>query len=613
VSIRRAAGWLATAIAVAFAGWHLEIAATGVPSPIEFRAGHLLFALVLIFLFAFSRREVGEVWRSAGDLLLLACSVAAIGYLLVFEDYVISRYATVDDLMPADWALSFLTVVVIVEATRRTIGWSLPLTMLAFYAYVLLFTRVDLQTVMDQTYLTTEGVLGIPISASATFIMLYVLFGSFVERMGTGKLFIDLALALAGWTAGGPAKVAVITSALFGTISGNAVSNVMTTGVFTIPLMKQIGYRPAFAGAVEAVASTGGQITPPIMGAAAFIMAEFLGVSYLTIATYAILPATLFYVAVFFAVHFEAKRTGMSGLARENLPRAGQVLRESGHLVLPVVVIVVVLVLGYSASFAALIGILSVVPCAALRRSSRAHLNPANLLAAVVEGVRATIGLAAACACAGAVIGVVSVSGIGIEFSALVVRAAADTLIPALILTALAGLVLGMGLPTTPAYIIMVALMVPALVKLGIALPAAHMFVFYFAILSTITPPVALAVFAACSLADSKLWPTGLEAVRLGATGYVVPFMFVFGPSLLMIGPWYEILMTTASATIGVIALAAGLLGYTVRPIGALERLALVSASILLIKPGWMTDLLGIAVIAVTLLIGRRRDLRSGT
>ncbi len=283
----------------------------------------------------------------------------------------------------------------------------------------------------------------------------------------------------------------------------------MTTGTFTIPLMRKIGYRPSFAGAVEAVASTGGQIMPPIMGAAAFVMAEFLGVSYLHVAAAALLPAVLYYLAVFMAVHFEARRTGMRGLPRAELPRLGPVLLERGHLFLPLVIIIGVLLAGYSAPYAALCGILSVVPTALLRRSTRAEVSLRTIVEGLEAGARNTVAVALACACAGIVIGVITLTGLGIDFTSLVLAAAQNTLLLALVLTMVAGIILGMGMPTTPAYIVQVALLVPALVKLGVPVEAAHMFVFYFAILSAITPPVAIAVYAANGISRGGLWRPG--------------------------------------------------------------------------------------------------------
>jgi TRAP transporter 4TM/12TM fusion protein len=447
-------------------------------------------------------------------------------------------------------------------------------------------------------YLTTEGIFGPTLGVSAAYVILFVLFGAFMERTGIGRLFMDFALSLTGHTAGGPGKVAVVSSSLFGTVSGSAVANVLVDGPITIPLMKRSGFRPPFAAAVESVASTGGQIMPPIMGAAAFVMAEFLAVSYFQVTLWAIIPAILYYVAVFFAVHFEAKRAGLLGLPRSEIPRLGQVMRERGHLFIPIFVILGGLIAGYSAPLCALAGTLSCIPVALLRKSTRAGITWRTVWYALEDGAKNSIAVALACACAGIIIGVITITGAAINFTAIVVGLARDLLPLALVLTMLAGIVLGMGMPTTPAYIVMVSLLVPALIKLGAIPPAAHMFAFYFAILSAITPPVALAVYAAAGIAKANLWESGWAAVRVGAAGFIVPFMFVFETSLLLIGDWFTILTSFVSATIGVICLASGLHGYLFREIRLWERLFLLAAAVLLIKPGLITDLIGLVLLA---------------
>jgi len=590
-------------LAVAMSLYHLVVAFIGAPEAFFFRGTHLLFALVLLFLLypRFGRGQGGT--PGVFDWLLVAASIVTIGYLWLNHKYLYDRFVFVDDLYTADLILGTAFILIVLEATRRAIGWAMPITALAFVAYALFVAKVAPSSVIEINYLTTEGIFGIPLSVSATYVILFILFGAFVERSGAGKMFMDFALSLTGHSVGGPAKVAVITSGLFGTISGSAVANVMTTGTFTIPMMMRLGYRPAFAGAVEAVTSTGGQIMPPIMGAAAFVMAEFLGVSYLTVAVFALIPALLYYVAVFVAVHFEALRTGMKGLPREECPRLLPVLKERGHLFLPLVIIVAVLVAGYSAPFAALFGILSVVPVALMRKSTRGEINLKGIVDALDSGARGALTIAAACACAGIVIGAIAQTGLGLTFTSFVLAVAQDSLIPALVLTMLAGIILGMGLPTTPAYIIQVALLVPALVKLGIVVQAAHLFVFYFAILSAITPPVALAVYAACGLSRSNLWETGWAAVKLGATGYIVPFMFAFSPALLLLGPWPEASLATLTALIGVTCLAGALHSYFfLGPASAWQRVALLVAAICLIKPGWITDLIGGVALATVLL-----------
>jgi len=583
-----------TIIAVAMSVFHLGIAWYGPPDALTLRSMHLGFALTLGFLtLGVTTDQKSTMVSWAIKWILVILSIACCAYLVVNQDYILSRMIYVDPLTRADWMLALVTVLLVLEATRRAVGWTLPLTAVGFLIYATFFGDIELARIAEQMYLGTEGIFGIPLYVSATYVMLFILFGALVERTGTGDLFMDFAKSIAGSTAGGPAKVSCITSGMFGTVSGSAVANVMTTGAFTIPLMKKIGYRPAFAGAVEAVASTGGQIMPPIMGATAFIMAEFLGISYLKVAMYALLPAILYYLAVFLSVHFEAKRTGMHGLPKEELPKLRDVLSERGHLFIPLVIIVGTLLSGYSAPFAALCGIASTIPTALLRQSTRKYIRLNNLIGALEDGAINTVTVALSCACAGIVIGVIFITGLGLEFTNLVLSAAGNHLILALLLTMVAGILLGMGMPTAPAYIMQVALLVPALVKLGVLVEAAHMFVFYFAILSAITPPVALAVYAANGISRAALWDSSLAALKLGATGYIIPFMFVFGPSLLLIGTLPQILQTSISAIIGVICLASSLSGYLFSRLQPLARISLFAAAIVLIKPGLYTDLAG--------------------
>jgi TRAP transporter 4TM/12TM fusion protein len=379
--------------------------------------------------------------------------------------------------------------------------------------------------------------------------------------------------------------------------------------------MKRTGFRPPFAAAVESVASTGGQLMPPIMGAAAFVMAEFLAVPYAQVALWAVVPSFLYYLAVFFAVHFEAKRHGLAGVPKAELPRFSNVMLVRGHLFIPILIVLFGLMFGYSAPLCALIGALACLPIALLRAATRQGLRWRSVLEALEDGAKNTLAVAMACACAGIVIGCVTITGLGIVFTQLVVALAQDQLVLALILTALAGIVLGMGMPTTPAYIMMVALLVPAVIKLGVAgcplpvtpeckaavTPAAHMFAFYFAILSAITPPVALAVFAAAGLARTSIWSTGWEAVRVAAPAYIIPFMFIYEPSLLLIGDWTVSLTSCVTALVGVTCLAAGLQGYLLREMPWWQRATLLAAAILLIKPGYYTDALGLALLALVL------------
>ena len=597
-----------TITAIAMSLYHMWVIAFGQPEAIIFRGTHLLFALVLIFLLFRMRAAPSEIKTdeqratdarlpTAFDFLLLALGAAPILYLFINYEYVVTRIYYIDDLTTADMTLAVIMTAIVLEATRRVIGWALPITALVFLVYGLFIARLDPERLLDQLFLTTEGIFGIPLSVSAAYVLIFVLFGSFMERTGTGQLFMDFAMSLTGHTAGGPGKVSVVSSSLFGTISGSAVANVMVDGPISIPLMKRSGFPPHFAAGVEATASTGGQIMPPIMGAAAFVMAEFLAVSYAQVVIWAIIPAILYYVACFSAVHFEAKRRGLMGLPRAELPRLGKVLSERGHLFIPVLTILTVMYSGYSAPLAALAGTLACFPVAALRRSTRGYVNLPNIIDAFVDGAKNALGVAAACACAGIVIGVVTLSGLGIVFTQFVVGLAQDTLIVALILTMVAGIVLGMGMPTTPAYIVMTSLLVPAIIKLGVIPPAAHMFAFYFAVLSAITPPVALAVYAAAGIAKSDLWASGWAAVKIGAAGFIVPFMLIYEPALLMIGTWPAIIGAFITASSGILLFAAGLHGYFVTAANLWQRALLIVAGLLLIDPGLATDIAG-AVLA---------------
>jgi TRAP transporter 4TM/12TM fusion protein len=615
-------------IAVGMSVYHLTIAFIGAPQQLYFRSTHLLFALVLVFLLyptfrkktaetkAVIRDDAGGVIGAAPaghaswvDFAFILGSAITIGYVWINHEHLITRFVFVEDPTSTELVLGTVFTVIVLEATRRVIGWALPVTAIIFLGYALLIAKTRPEQIIEIMYITTEGIFGPTLGVSAAYVIMFVLFGAFMERTGIGQLFMDFALSLTGHTAGGPGKVAVVSSSMFGTVSGSAVANVLVDGPITIPLMKRTGFRPAFAAAVESVASTGGQIMPPIMGAAAFVMAEFLAVSYFQVTLWALIPAALYYVAVFFAVHFESKRVGLLGLPRSEIPRFRDVMRERGHLFIPILVVLGGLIYGYSAPLCALAATLSCIPVAMLRKSTRKGISWRTVWGALEDGAKNSIAVALACACAGIIIGVITQTGAAINFTALVVGLAQEMLVLALILTMLAGIILGMGMPTTPAYIVMVSLLVPAIIKLGAIPPAAHMFAFYFAILSAITPPVALAVYAAAGLAKANLWETGWVAVRVGAAGFIVPFMFVFEPSLLMIGHWSVILHSFVTATIGTICLAAGLFGYLLREARIWERVALVAAAVLLIKPGIVTDLIGagllLAVVAVQWLAGR--------
>ena len=614
-------------IAIAMSLYHMHAAAFGPPEALIFRGTHLLFALTLVFLLYPSRPDGGARWRILDAALLLA-GWGCVLHIFLHYEYYTNRIIYIDELTLQDQVWGVVAVLIVLEATRRVLGWALPLTAIAFLGYAW-STQVKFPVLLEQLYLSTEGIFGATLGVSASYVMLFVLFGAFMEKSGTGQLFMDFSMSITGRYAGGPGKVAVVSSSLFGTVSGSAVANVMVDGPITIPLMKRTGFRPPFAAAVEAVASTGGQLMPPIMGAAAFVMAEFLAVPYAQITMWAILPAFLYYLAVFAAVHFEAKRYKLAGVPKSELPRFGDVMLTRGHLFVPILVVLAGLILGYSAPLCALVGALSCLPVALLKRATRAGISWRNVLEALEEGAKNTLAVAMACASAGVVIACVTITGLGIVFTQMVVALSQDTLILALILTAAAGIVLGMGMPTTPAYIMMVALLVPAVIKLGLTgcpvpitaackaavIPAAHMFAFYFAILSAITPPVALAVFAAASLAKANMWQAGFSAMRAAAPAYIVPFMFVYEPMLLLIvqdwsSEWLFVVWSVITASIGVVCLAASLFGWLFTLALFWQRVVLFMAALCLIKPGLITDVVGLVllgVVAGSQLIARRR------
>lgn len=594
-------GWIITLVAVAMCGFHLYTAQFGLRPAVIQRGVHLLFGIILVFLLYPAKKEepLGKVLRALDILLMLGGAAGLV--------YIVSQYRNIALRGGApnvpDLVFGSIVIVVTLEATRRVLGPALSLIGAASIAYALLGSYIPgdwghrgvfVDELVEYQFLTTEGLFSVPLGASANFIFLFILFGAFLVSSGTGDFFIKFANSLAGHLRGGPAKVAVLSSAAFGTISGSAVANVVSTGSFTIPLMKRIGYRPVFAGAVESVASTGGQIMPPVMGAGAFIMADMLGVSYLRVCMAAAIPAILYFFALLYMVHMEALRQGLRGLPRAELPRLGEVLKEGGYLLFPAPFLVILLILGYSPMKAGFWAIVAVLVVSSLKKKSR--MGPRKILETLEKGAKGSLEVLTACATAGIVIGVVTQTGLGLKFSTLVIQAAGGHLLVALIFVMATSLVLGMGLTTSAAYILTVILGGPVLTKLGVEPLAAHMFVFYYACLSTITPPVALAAFAGAGIAGSPPFRTGFEAMRLALVAYVVPFIFVFHPALIWKGEPIEILHSAVTALIGCVALGSGMMGYLAGKLPLALRAALVFGGLLLIKPGTETDLLGAGI-----------------
>jgi TRAP transporter 4TM/12TM fusion protein len=564
------------------------------------RAAVLMLSLFVIFmtypLFPKTKSLAWVDWLWAG-LAIVVC-----GYVVWdFEDLV----NRMGDLTMLDQVLAGLCVVMVLDATRRAIGWPLPIVTSLFLLYAYFGNLIpgsfshrgyDIHRILNQMYVTTEGIFGIPIGVVVTIVFLFILFGAFLEKGGGGSFFINLAVSLAGRLKGGPAKIAVISSGLMGMISGSSIANVATTGTFTIPLMKRCGYRPEFAGAVEAAASTGGQIMPPVLGAAAFIMSEFTNTPYLTIVIMTIVPAFLYYLSVYMNVHFEACRTGLQGMPEEEIPKTTAVLRDGWIFIVPVIVLVVVLTMGYSPARAAFSGMGILLVVGLLKASTR--IGPKAFWEVLVAAGRNTVGIAAACACAGIIVGTVSMTGLGIKFATLIETLAQGHLIFALIFTAIASLILGMALPTTANYIVQASVAAPALVALGMPVLQAHLFVFYFGVYADITPPVALAAYTAAGIAKGDPMETGWIATRNVIVGFIVPFLFVYYPGLVLEGPWSEIAMMVPSTTLSVVALSGFVGNYLYRKCVSWERFALLAAGILLITPGWTTDIMGYVILA---------------
>lgn len=621
-------GWLEVFIRVlciAFSAFHLFTAATGAYPPQIQRAVHLGFVLVLIYLLYPARATGSKHKLTWYDVILAAAGAAVCGYIVWNYDVIVLDAGPPTQM---DFIFGCASILLVLEATRRIVGLPITLVATVFLLYAKFGNFIpgmmghpgfSLQRIVGHMYLTTEGLFGMPLGVSASFVFLFILFGAFLHSTGLGKFFIDLALAAAGRYVGGPAKVAVLASGFFGTISGSSVANTVSTGTFTIPLMKSVGYRGAFAGAVEAASSTGGQIMPPIMGAAAFIMAQFLGVGYVEIAKAALIPALLYYMAVGFMVHMEAKRLGLKGIPKERLPRAWFVLRQGGYLLVPIFVLVYLLIQGYTPLKSAYYCILATVIISlvannwkawagasssnvpvsrALAQSNRLALK--DILQAMENGGRLALGVAAACACTGFVIGVVTLTGVGLKLANAILTLSAGNFALTLFFTMLASIILGMGLPTTAKYIVLATIAAPAIQTFGVPVLAAHLFIMYFGILADLTPPVALAAYAAAGIARAEPNATGFMAVKLALAGFLIPYIFCYNPGLLMIGASNaEIVFIVCTAAVGIASLSFASVGYWLRDLHLWERLILVGAAITLITPGLVTDIVGLSLMTV--------------
>jgi TRAP transporter 4TM/12TM fusion protein len=603
--------WLVFSLAVALACFHLYTAAFGVLSPLYQRSIHLLGLLLICFLLfriypGFGRKNPGIVdWPPA--LMTLAMGVFFLRAFLPAS--VLNRGIMGPDTLEL-WMGGAL-IVLILEGTRRVVGLPIVLVAVAFLAYGMLGPYLpdflshkgyNPQRLVSYLVWTTEGVFGIPIAVSATFVIVFIIFGAFLDKLGAGDFFTKLALALTGRLKGGPALTSVVASGLMGSISGSSVSNVVTTGTFTIPLMKRTGYSALFAGAVEAVASTGGQIMPPVMGAGAFVMAELLGIPYSQVALAAAIPALLYFVSVGFMVYFKAQRQNLSVLSGDDLPRARDTLRSGYHLLIPLIVLVYLLVVRQLspmlAGFYAICTQVVIASAFILIREKRVPWR--EILTALEQGAVTAVPVAMACAAAGIVIGVVSLTGLGVRFTQMVIHLSGGSLWLGALLTMVACIVLGMGLPTTAAYIITAILGVPALTHMGVLPIAAHMFIFYFAIISFITPPVAISAYAAAGIAQTNAMKTGFQSFKLGLAGFIVPFLFLYSPSLLLEGSIWHIAINSITALLGIAALAGGLIGWFFMDLSIWLRAVFLAAAVALIVPSlWMGMIGSLPLVAV--------------
>ena len=617
----RITAWVVAGVSAAAALFHMYAAGVSPFTALVQRPVHLALMAVLGFLgvgVQIRIRESGDAERRPlferldriSGWVFAALAVIVCSYLALENQELVARSGNPT---AVDLVMGSITVLLVIELARRATGWGLiAVCGLALgYAFAgpylpgfLAHRGYGVTRLIETLYLSTEGIWGIPLGVSADFVYLFVLFGAVLETAGGGALLIALANRVAGRTRGGPAKTAAVASAFMGSLSGSAVANVVTTGTFTIPLMKRAGFKPFFAGAIESAASTGGQLMPPVMGAGAFILATWTNIPYLEVAVAAIIPAVLYYAALLAAIHFRAGRMGIEPeVELDTEPVINRL-----HLLLPLAIIVFLLAMGRSPMRAAFWGVASALIMAALRPATRP--SPAQTREIMIRAGRGAVQVAAACAAAGIVVGVASLTGIGLRMSELIITISGGSLLGALVLTALGSIVLGMGLPTTAAYVVLAALGAPALVQLGVPLLAAHLFIFYFGCMSNVTPPVSLAAFAAAGIAGAPPIRTAVFAAMLAGAGFIVPFMFVYGPELLMVGSAWQIVTASLTALIGVISLAAAGVGYARRRLNVGERVLALAAALLLVYPGLLTD--GAGLIAVSVVFFRSDSLSGG-
>jgi TRAP transporter 4TM/12TM fusion protein len=584
-------------LGVTMSCFHLYTAAIGSLPTMEQRSMHLCFVLVLIFLKSIAKRQNKLNIKDIVDI-----SLATVGLIVTLYAFFLWQQMFMRAPFPTntDVLIGVLLIIVVLEGTRRELGIIFPILGITFILYGLFGHMLPIASHKGfefwrvVTYLTqaTEGVYGTVLGVSATYIFLFILFGSLLKYSGASHFFVELSLALFGRARGGPAKVATVASGLFGMVSGSAVANVMAVGPFTIPMMTRLGYEPKFSGGVISVAGTGGQFMPPIMGAAAFIIAETLGISYLNVIIAAFIPAVLYYAALWFIVDIRAQKAGIKTLPPEEVPDWKSVFLGGFYLVAPLVLLVYFLaIIRWSPLKSGFWAIISLFVVSSFRKETR--LTPRKIIQALSDGAMDSLNVAIICAAAGIIIGILSLTGLSLKFSQLLISLSMGIKPVLLILTMISALILGMGMTTTSVYIVLSVIVAPALTRMGVAPLAAHLFVFYFGILSAITPPVATASYAAASLTKSSPTELGFEGWRLGIAGYIIPFMFIYSPTLLMEGSIFGIARSTITAIIGIYALSASIEGYLYGNLSIFMRAILVVSSLSLIYAGLVTDIVG--------------------
>ncbi len=619
---------IAVVLAVIVGLYHVITAYTGIPTAIINRPIHLAILGSLIFIWYEADNGPAKTYVPWYDWILVILTMTSGLYVVYGVEFgrFLERTASPTNL---DIIFGVVMIFVVLEMTRRIAGIILPIISLGFllYAYVgqlmpglLAHGGYSLERIISHQYMTTESIFGIPLGVSATYVVLFIIFGAFLEETGIGNWLIDLTYGFTGKMTGGPAKTSVFASAIMGTLSGASVANTATTGAFTIPLMKRTGFGKRYAAAVESAASAGGQILPPIMGAGAFIMAVWTGIPYLEIIFAATIPALLYFFCVFLSVHFRAKRKGLEGRETADLPNSKDMLKNDFLYLLPLVVLVYLLVVGYTPILAGFVAIVATgivaIPLSGVistlsavkegdiqKFQSNVLIGVETTIRALDRGIQMTLIVAAACATAGIVVGVVTQTGIGLAFASIVSALSGGILILALIITMVTCIILGMGLPTTAAYVVVAALGAPALTQLGIETLAAHMFIFYFAIFSTVTPPIMLTIFAASAIAESDPWRTAPTTVGIAIVGFIIPFAFVYGNELILIGSMSQTLVGLFTAIIGVISVSAATQGYLLSHLNRISRPILFAMGILLIMPTYSLNLIGGAVFGLVVMV----------